>query len=482
MNSFRRTASQLVALLVITAVRLPAQTGHVPMQPPDVHASADFSNATPSSERLHVMVGRSLVINTKRRLTRVYITNPTVLDSYTASPFEVLCTAKQPGLSSLVVWDDNGGSQTYLISSDIDVDGLRSSLRMMMPHEPIEARGEEGRIVLTGTVSTDAIADAAVKLATLYGPNVSNALSVNAAGIKQVRLKVRIVEVDRSKIEQFGFNLFYAGNKVFGTSSTTPYNPALNTTTSSTGASTYSANTNVLGNAANFLFYLTQYDVGASIQDLESRQVLQILAEPTIMTLSGQKANFLAGGEFPFPVVQGSTGGLTSVTIQFRSYGVKLDFTPLVNPDGTISLKVAPEVSALDFTNAVQISGYTIPALSTRRAETQVVLKSGQSFAISGLLDKRTTDSYAKTPGISSIPILGELFKSKNINHSNSELVVIVTPTTVDPLTEAEAIVEPKMAVKTLDIPSFDKNLPKSATTNATATSAATGPNAAPNR
>jgi pilus assembly protein CpaC len=130
----------------------------------------------------------------------------------------------------------------------------------------------------------------------------------------------------------------------------------------------------------------------------------------------------------------------------------------------------------------VQISGYTIPALSTRRAETQVVLKSGQSFAISGLLDKRTTDSYAKTPGISSIPILGELFKSKNINHSNSELVVIVTPTTVDPLTEAEAIVEPKMAVKTLDIPSFDKNLPKSATTNATATSAATGPNAAPNR
>ncbi len=474
MKAHNRTIRQLVTILLMTAVRLPAQAGHLPLQPADVHASTDFSNATPSSERLHVMVGRSLVINTKRRLTRVYITNPTVLDSYTASPFEVLCTAKQPGLSSLVVWDENGGSQTYLISSDIDVDGLRASLRMMMPHEPIEARGEEGRIVLTGTVSTEAVAESAVKLAALYGPNVSNALAINAAAIKQVRLKVRIVEVDRSKIEQFGFNLFYAGNKVFGTSSTTPYNPALNTTTSSTtGASTYSANTNVLGNAANFLFYLTQYNVGASIQDLESRQVLQILAEPTIMTLSGQKADFLAGGEFPFPVVQGSTGGLTSVTIQFRSYGVKLDFTPLVNPDGTITLKVAPEVSALDFTNAVQISGYTIPALSTRRAETQVVLKSGQSFAISGLLDKRTTDSYAKTPGIASIPILGELFKSKNINHSNSELVVIVTPTTVDPLTEADAITEPKMAVKTLDVPSFDKNLPKSATVSSTTTPAA---------
>lgn len=466
-----RSTSTFIAFLLATSVHLPAQVGHVPVQAADVHAATGFSNANPASERLHIMVGHSMAINTKRHLSRVYITNPTVLDSYTASPFEVLCTAKQPGLSSLVIWDESGGSQTYLISSDIDVDSLRASLHVMLPHESIEVRGEESRIVLTGTVSTEAVAESAVKLATLYGANVSNALSINAAAVKQVRLKVRIVEVDRSRLEQFGFNLFYAGTKVLGDSSTTQFSPSLSTTATS-GGSGYTDKSNSLGNAANFLFFLTQYDIGASIQDLESRQVLQILAEPTIMTLSGQKASFLAGGEFPFPVVQGSTGGLTSVTIQFRSYGVKLDFTPLVNPDGTIALKVAPEVSALDFTNAVQISGYTIPALSTRRADTQVVLKSGQSFAISGLLDKRTTDSYARTPGIASIPILGELFKSKNVNHSNSELIVIVTPTTVDPLTDTNVISEPKTVIKTLDVPAFDRQLPKRATTQNSNTTA----------
>jgi pilus assembly protein CpaC len=474
---------QFVSVIALTAGQLSGQAGHIVVQPGDVHAVADLSDVTPNnaapnnigteSERLHVLVGRSLDIHTKRRLTRVYITNPTVLDSYTASPYEVLCTAKQPGLSSMVVWDEDGGSQTYLIASDIDVDGLSGSLRRMMPQESIEVHGEESRIVLTGSVSTEAVADSAVKLATLYSASVSNALIINAAAIKQVRLKVRIVEVDRSKIEQFGFNLLYGGSKVLGQSSTTPFSTTQGVTLPG------SSGTATTGNgSSNFLFALTQYNIGVAIQDLASRQVLQILAEPTIMTLSGQKANFLAGGEFPFPVVQGSTGGLTSVTIQFRSYGVKLDFTPLVNPDGTIALKVAPEVSALDFTNAVQISGYTIPALSTRRAETQVVLRSGQSFAISGLLDKRTTDSYAKTPGIASIPILGELFKSKNVNHSNSELVVIVTPTTVDPLTDADPIPEPTLSIKTLDVPSFDRNLPKSATT----TGSTTGANATPDR
>ena len=174
-----------------------------------------------------------------------------------------------------------------------------------------------------------------------------------------------------------------------------------------------------------------------TLQDLQNKNISQqILAEPTITTLSGQKASFLAGGEFPFPVVQGSSGGLTSITIQFRPYGVKLEFTPLVLDDGTIQLKVAPEVSALDYTNAVTISGYTIPAISTRRADTQVELRDGQSFAISGLLDHRTTDIFSKMPGIGDVPVLGQLFRSKNVNHSTVELMVVVTPMLVDPLTD----------------------------------------------
>ena len=188
----------------------------------------------------------------------------------------------------------------------------------------------------------------------------------------------------------------------------------------------------------NLLFYNSGLNIGLTLQDLQDRNIAQILAEPTITTLSGQKASFLAGGEFPFPVVQGSSGGLTSITIQFRPYGVRLDFTPIVNDDGTVQLKVAPEVSALDYTNAVTISGYTIPAISTRRAETQVELRDGQSFAISGLLDHRTTDIFNKMPGIGDVPILGQLFRSKNVNHSTVELMVIVTPTIVDPLNDSD--------------------------------------------
>jgi pilus assembly protein CpaC len=208
-------------------------------------------------------------------------------------------------------------------------------------------------------------------------------------------------------------------------------------------------------------FYNFGLNVGLTIQDLQNRQVAQILAEPTITTLSGQKGSFLAGGEFPFPVVQGSSGGLTSITIQFRPYGVKLDFTPVVNADRSVQLKVAPEVSALDYTNAVTISGYTVPAISTRRAETQVELRDGQSFAISGLLDRRTTDIFNKMPGIGDVPVLGQLFRSKNVNHSTVELMVVVTPSIVDPLHDTTPLATPTLPVPTLDPAQFDKSQTK---------------------
>jgi pilus assembly protein CpaC len=427
---------------------------------------ANFANNIPTEEATHIMVGRSMFVNTKHRLTRVYITNPSILDSYTASPYQILVTAKQPGISSLVVWDEAGESQAYLVSSDVNVDKLRESLKQAMPNENLQVQGNEGRIVLTGVVSTDEISQAAVKLAGLYSKDVSDALVTNSAEVKQVRLKVRIVEVDRAKLNQFGFNFFSAGGNNLAQTSTTQFPSTLSASTS--GSSSNTGTTSSVGdktvsitNPLNFLFYSARFNIGATLQDMESKQVLQILAEPTITTLSGQQANFLAGGEFPFPVVQGGAGGLTSISIQFRPYGVKLEFTPQVNTDGTIRLKVTPEVSALDYTNAVTISGYTIPALSTRRADTQVVLKSGQTFAISGLLDRRTTDALGKTPGIASVPILGELFKSKSFNHSTTELIVLVTPTVVNPMAEGSVEEEPKTAMPLLDEDTFDTSLPK---------------------
>lgn len=425
-----------------------------------ISPSYNFSHAAASEQALHIVVGRSMFVNTKARLRRVYVANAAVLDSYTANPNQLVVTAKTPGVSTIIMWDESGESKAYLVSSDINVEALQASLKESMPNENIKAEGNEGRVLLTGTVNNTAHAEAAVKLATLYSKDVSNSMVVNSAQIKQVRLKVRIVEIDRSKMNQFGLNFFSQGGSTIAGTTTSQFSSSATLTQPSSGSGS-SQSTLTVSDPLNFLLYSSKLNVGVTIKDLENRQLLQILAEPTITTLSGEKANFLAGGEFPFPVVQGGSGGLNSVSVQFRPYGVKLEFTPNVNADGTIELKVAPEVSALDYANAAVISGYTIPALSTRRAETQVVLRSGQSFAISGLLDKRTSDSLGRTPGIASIPILGMLFKSKGVTHSVGELIVIVTPTIVDPLSENIVPDEPAKVIPMLDPKDFDSTFSK---------------------
>ncbi|MGA8553845.1 MAG: hypothetical protein WB630_05435, partial [Candidatus Acidiferrales bacterium] len=176
-------------------------------------------------------------------------------------------------------------------------------------------------------------------------------------------------------------------------------------------------------------------NLGATIQALQQKDVLQILAEPNLLTASGKEASFLAGGEFPFPVVQSSGGGtLPTITIQFKQFGVRLDFVPTITEDGMIHLKVAPEVSALDYTNSLTISGFTIPALSSRKISSEMDLKDGQTFAIAGLVDNRTTEVMSKMPGIGDLPVIGKLFQSKSLNRSRNELLVIVTPRIVHPL------------------------------------------------
>jgi pilus assembly protein CpaC len=444
------TAATSVVIRPILQPR-PVDTDHAP------EYGAAFTNEKPNEQVTHITVGRSLFIDTRHRLARVYITNPDILDSYTASPNQVVLTAKKAGSSTLILWDESGESKSYLVSADMNVDVLRESLKQALPYENIQVKGDEGRVVLTGTVGSTALADSAVKIAGIYSKEVSNSLMINSATVKQVRLEVKIVEVDRSKINQFGFNFFNQGGNIAAATTTGQY-PSSLTVTPPTPTT---PKTVTIGNPLNFSLYSSKLNIGATLQDLETMQVLQILAEPNITTMSGQKADFLAGGEFPFPIVQSSSTGNPVVTILFKSYGVKVQFLPVVNVDGTIDLTVSPEVSALDFTNAVTIAGYTIPAISTRRAETEVVLKTGQTFAISGLLDQRTTDLYSKTPGVSSIPILGQLFKSKGVTHTNTELMVIVTPTIVDPVTqETPAILPPpQRIVPLMDTNKFDKDL-----------------------
>ena len=416
--------------------------------------TALVSSTKEESHALHVLVGRSIFITTLTRLKRVYVSNPLVIDSFTSSPRQIVVTAKTPGVSSLILWDEAGQSTTYLTFADLDIASLQREVRQALPYDNITVEAQEDRVSLSGTVTSDASAEAAVKLAALYGTSVVNSMTVREPHIRQVKLKVQIVEIDRSKLDQFGINLFSQGKNT-GNASTGQF-PSTQTYTAAAGTTPATLTTS---NPLNLFLYNFGLNIGLTIQDLQNRQIAQILAEPTITTLSGQKASFLSGGEFPFPVVQGSSGGLTSITVQFRPYGVKLDFTPVVNADGTIQLKVAPEVSALDYTNAVTISGYTIPAISTRRAETQVELRDGQSFAISGLLDHRTTDIFNKMPGIGDVPVLGKLFGSKSINHSIVELMVVVTPTIVDPLNDVASPTPLKFPVPWLDPAEFDKKI-----------------------
>jgi len=208
------------------------------------------------------------------------------------------------------------------------------------------------------------------------------------------------------------------------------------------------------------LLYSQSLNLGAAIQDMESKQVLQILAEPTITALSGHTGTFLAGGEFPFPMVEGGVSGQVAVSVEFKPYGVSLTFLPTVLDDGTIRLHVAPEVSALDYTNEVEIAGYSIPALSSRSAETDIELRDGQTFALTGLLDRRLTDQFEHMPGIASIPIIGALFHSKSTQRSTTELLVIVTPHIVDEVTNPDAAPTPPIPARPfLETSTFDKSL-----------------------
>jgi pilus assembly protein CpaC len=419
------------------------------------------SRVASEGKTLHVTVGHSIFVDTKTRLRRVYVADPTILNSVTLTPNEIVVTAMNPGISSLTLLDEAGQAQNYVVSSDLDIDGLRQAMGEATRSDSVKVEGSGARVTLSGTLTSQVVADDAVKLAGLYSKEVVNAITVAPGHPKQVRLEVRILEVDRTKLLQLGINLFNpGGNTNFLAAATTAQYPS--TATLGASASSTAIGLVTASNPLNFMLYSAKMNLGATIQDLQNKQVLQILAEPTITTVSGVKADFLSGGEFPFPIVQpGGAGGAPVITISFRPYGVKVEFTPIVNADGTITLTVAPEVSALDYSNSVTIGGFSVPALSTRRASTEVELRSNQSFAISGLLDQRTTDILNKTPGIASIPILGDLFKSKNSNHSTTELIVVVTPTVVDPLTETTVPDQPVLPIPTLDTNGFDKSLGK---------------------
>lgn len=458
--SIRKIAAP-VLMLAGTAAGVPLRAQlHLPPLSPKALAidPAPAMQTDGATQDLRLLVGHSIFLKTANPLRRIYVSDPKQLQSFISNPKEVVITAKEPGVGTLALWDNAGHSMLYTVSTDVDIDALRASIQRALPGQDIQVSSQGPKIYLAGSVSGDDGYKEAGRLAALYSQDVVNSLHVTYVHPKQVQLKVRMVEIDRTKLAQFGFNFFSNGTSM-STISTQQFS-SVGLVPNSSGQSTIG-----VSNPLNFFFYNAKLNVGATVADLAAHNVLQILAEPTITTLNGHQASFLSGGEFPYPVIQGGGNTFASVTIQFQPYGVKLNFTPTVNPDGTILLKVNPEVSALDYSNAVTISGYTIPAISTRRADTEVELRDGESFTISGLLDHRTTVLLSKVPGIGDVPVLGELFRSKNNSHSVVELVVIVTATVVDPLHGSHPAPEnPKMSLPNLTVGAFDKANPKGGT------------------
>lgn len=430
-------------------------------------AKSNGAEENSGNQVLHILVGHSVLIHTDPRLQRVLVGNPAVLTTATTSPNEVVLTATAAGSSSVVLWQEGDRTQIIEVFADLDVSLLRDAIVRGLPGETVQVEAEEGRVVLTGIVSSSAVAEQIGKMTAPFSKEIVNSLQIAAPHRqKQVLLKVRFAQVDRARLSEFGFNLLSTGAaNTVGTVTTQQFGVLglgnEGKLTGAIGAPPKGFTTQVtLSDLLNIFIFRPDLNLGAAIKDLQQKNLLQILAEPNLLAADGEKAEFLAGGELPYPVVTGVAGQAT-VNVQFKPFGVKLEFTGNIESDDTVRLKVFPEVSSLDFSNAVTISGFVLPAIATRHAETVVELRNGQSFGIAGLLDQRVTEQFSKVPGIGDVPILGQLFRSRSINKTNSELVVIVTPTIVDPAAAPTPAPElPKMPAAPLENRPFDGKIP----------------------
>lgn len=410
--------------------------------PPSSAASGPTETETPNE--LFVNVGNSLIVDSATPIERVSVGFGDIAEATAVGPTEVLVNGKAPGQTSLIIWQQ--GNQKLFFDVTVQpsryamnarVEQVRRQLNQELPGQKIEASVENDQVYLRGTVKDLTSADRAVSIAASVGKPVNLLYVAVPPPEAQILLKVRFASVDRSTSNQLGMNLFSTGaTNTVGSITTQQFSaPVLgNGGTSSGGISGNGINV-TLSNALNLLLFRPDLNLGATIQALETKGLLQILAEPNVLATNGKQASFLAGGQFPYPVVQGAgAGGTNAVTIQFQQFGVRLNFIPTITPRGTIRLQVAPEVSALDYANGVTISGFSVPGVSVRNVNTEVELSEGQSFALAGLLDNRETETLSKIPFIGDVPILGKLFQSKSRTKNNTELMVIVTPELVRPI------------------------------------------------
>jgi pilus assembly protein CpaC len=423
-----RAGAMALTLVLAGQCQVPMSAQQAPATGAPAAAQPAAAPARPQFDRVLVTAGRSTVVATEFAVTRIAITNPEVADAVVVQPREVLVDGKKPGTVSLIVWSSDQRKQ-YDIVVEPAITTLEQQLQALFPGEDIAVSVSEEAIVLSGHVSSTNVMLRAAEIATASASKskIINMLQVpGGSESQQVMLQVRFAEVNRRALTELGVSLF-ANRTRFAARSTTQQFAAPD-------FDDEKPNGLVFSDFLNLMFFDKKEGIGGVLRALESRGGFQSLAEPNLIAYNGQEASFLAGGEFPVPVMQGNSN---AVTVLFKEFGIRLNFKPTIAGD-VIRLKVRPEVSALDFANGVSLEGFRIPALTTRRAETDVELRDGQSFAIAGLLDNIRQDDTSAIPILSKLPIIGALFRSKADRREETELMVLITPRLVRALNPDE--------------------------------------------
>jgi len=440
----------IISLVILTSMLFSGSIGAVQNENAAPATAQTILPETGSEGKLHVFEGRSMILQSQRSLKRVSITDDSIASTVIISPTQIMIHGLKPGTVTLLLWDAQERLRSFDLQVQIDTRPLKAQLKQLFPNEQIEVGQSQDALVLSGNVTSQEIMDKVAALGATQASSVVNSMFIHELPKDTFMLKVRFAEVDRSAIQELGVNFFStgAGNTIGRTTTQMFGNADITTDNDSSSID--------LDNLLNVFIFRPDINMGMVLRALQSENLLEILAEPNLLAADGQEASFLAGGEFPVPVVQ--SGESNAITIQWREFGIRLKFMATTLHDGRIRLKATPEVSALDYANAIIVSGFSVPALTTWRTETEVELSNGQSFAISGLLDQRTRDSFSKIPGLGDIPLLGKLFQSKNANKSRTELMVLVTPIIVKPSEPGQESPPPKFPEPFLDKENFDKN------------------------
>ena len=408
----------------------------------------------PVKHEMTILAGRGELLQFAQDVSRVVVAEPKIADAVVVSSREVMINAKGAGHTTVVIWEAGAAPARYEVTVSPDASELENTrqafaaeLKAALPDTKVDFNWNGESIVLTGNTSAEE-AKRAQALASTRAKNVVNLIKVPPPPEpRQVMLQVKFASIDRVGLSELGFNFFSTQDKTIGAVSTQQFQSPRFGQFQQTGGNLASTTLN-FADLLNLFVFRPDLNIGATIRALQQRNLLQVLAEPNLIVVEGKEASFLAGGEFPFPTINSTTtGGSVSpvITVQFKKFGIQLGFTPTLTPQGSINLKVSPEVSSLDFANAVVVQGYTIPALSSRRAETEVVLRDGESFAIAGLIDNRVEKVLSKVRGAGDIPIIGNLFRSRSVKKSTDELLVVVTPHFVKPSPAGEAVKLPDM-------------------------------------